>query len=179
MVIPEINLDLLKSYGKFSEVNEETILLRGGDKADNAYFIMTGGIRLFFYTDNGEVTLEFFFENSFVSSFSSFSNGKESTFWLETIEDSSLLILPKDKIQQIYKQFPELLNLYTKGLEKRLADYIQRLQTLLSLDAKKRYEELVSNRPEVVLRVKQKYIASYIGVKPESLSRIRARRVTN
>jgi len=179
MFIPEINLDIISEHVRSLSVEEGTVLLREGEKAQNAYFIKTGGIRLYFYTETADITLEFFFENSFVSSFSSFRDGKTSSFWLETIEDSDLLILPKDEIIKIYRKEPELQFAYTKALEKRLSEYILRSQMLLSLDAKERYEDLVKNRPDVIQRVKQKYIASYIGIKPESLSRLRASRYSN
>jgi len=178
MVIPDIDLNLLRKYGRQITVEDETILLRQGEQSINAYYIISGAIRLFFYTEDAEVTIEFFFENSVVSSFASFQTGSVSNYWLETIEPSELLVIPKENIAHLYREIPSLKNLYVKGLEHRLSDYIQRLQTLLSLDAREKYNELVEKRPDVVQRVKQKYIASYIGIKPESLSRIRSNRTS-
>jgi len=178
MLIPNIDIDLLRKYSRQISVDEGTILLKQGEAASKAYFILSGGIRLFFYTEDSEVTIDFFFENSFVSSFSSFQTGNNSSFWLETVESSELLVIPKENIETIYREAPNLKELYLHGLEFRLVDYIHRLQVILSLDAKKKYEDLVRTRPDVVQRVKQKYIASYIGIKPESLSRLRSSRGT-
>ena len=179
MNIPDLDFEKIKKYGKSLSVEEETILLRGDEKAKEAYYIVSGGIRLFFYTDDSEVTLEFFFENSIVSSFSSFREGVPSAYWLETIEKSELVAIPKAGINQLLTDFPDLSSLYIAGLEDRLSSYIKRLNTLLSHDAKERYNLLVRERPDIIQRVRQKYIASYIGIKPESLSRIRSSRNLN
>ena len=179
MNIPDIDIEIVKDYGNRISVHEETILLRAGETAKSAFFILSGGIRLFFYTEQGEVTLEFFFDNSVVSSFSSFKQKKPSNYWLETIEDSELIEIPQENVAKIFAYLPKLRSLYTEGLEDRLSDYISRLNTLLSLEAKDRYDDLVKKRPDIIQRVKQKYIASYIGIKPESLSRIRSNRSVN
>ncbi len=175
MIIPEINKSVVQEFGEMISVDEGCVLLQEGNVAKSTYFVLTGGIRLYFYTDIDQVTLEFFLENSFVSSFSSFLNNKPSTYWLETIEKSELYVIPKDNLQKLYSKSPDLKDQYMKGLEQRLSDYIMRLQTLLSLNAKDRYAELVKTRPDIIQRVKQKYIASYIGIKPESLSRLRSK----
>lgn len=175
MVINDINLNALEGFGKRISLDEGTLLLREGDFAKNVYFIIAGAARLFFLTEDGsEVTLEFFFEKSFVASFSSFNSELPSNYCLETIEKSEFLKISKENIGRVYLEYPELHTLYLSGLEKRLSDYIGRLRTLLSLDAKNKYLELMKKRPDVVQRVKQKYIASYLGIKPESLSRIRS-----
>ena len=177
MVIPGIDLNIVKEFGRQRSIQEETILLKEGEKAASAYFVISGGVRLFFYTEKSEVTLEFFFENSFVSSFSSFTKGAPSNYWLETIEPSELLDFSKDNIKRMSHRLPNLQSQYGEALENRLSEYIQRLHTFLSLNAQERYEELVTSRPDLLLRVKQKYLASYIGIAPESLSRIRSNRI--
>ncbi len=174
MNIPNLDFEKIRKYGKPLSVDAETILLRGDEKAKDAYYIVSGGIRLFFYTEDSEVTLVFFFENTIVSSFSSFREGTPSVYWLETIEKSELIAIPRTGISQLLQDFPDLTALYITGLEDRLSSYIKRLNTLLAMDAKKRYRQLVLERPDIIQRVQQKYIASYIGIKPESLSRIRS-----
>jgi len=177
--IPNLNFESIGTYGTPITVEAETILLRGDEMAKEAYYIVSGGIRLFFYTEDSEVTLEFFFENTVVSSFSSFKEGTPSVYWLETIEKSELIAIPKTGINQLLTDIPDLTSLYITGLEDRLSSYIKRLNTLLSLDAKERYNQLAQERPDIIQRVQQKYVASYIGIKPESLSRIRSSRNLN
>lgn len=157
-------------------VSPKTLLLQEGDRADRLYFIHKGCLRLFFYHEGKDITFQFFFEGDFVASFDSLHRHQPSLFSLESIEPAELSAIKRDDFYHLIEQDPPLRRLYEEKLIDRLHVYQQLFLSRIRNTPRQRYEELLKEQPNIVQRVPQHYIASYLGITPVSLSRIRNRR---
>lgn len=164
------------SLGSEQVFAEGQYLLSEGEVSSSAFSIAAGALRLYFLSGDSEVTLEFFFEHSVVASVASFRNGLPSEFFIQAIEPTRVLVIPRQSLEDFGRSNPSFYPELIGDLEDRLICYVNRLRSFLSLTAEERYEELALGHPEILQRVKQKYIASYLGITPESLSRIRTNR---
>ena len=158
------------------EVKPKTVLLEEGKIADKIFFIHKGCLRLFFHNEGADITFQFFFENDLVASFSSFYYCQPSSFSLESIENSELSIIGRDDFFKLVEMNPSVRKLYEKTLIERFHTYQQLFLNHIKYTPKQRYDMLLKERPDIIQRVPQHYIASYLGITPVSLSRIRNRR---
>jgi CRP-like cAMP-binding protein len=154
----------------------KTVLLREGDVARSIFFILQGCVRAYAIRDDGrEVTIQFFFEGGMVASLESFLTGKASRVCLETLEETEVLVLPKGRMAPVMAVTDPSGEGFVSMLKRRLIYYMD-LHTSFVIDSpESRYRRLLAEAPEVVSRVPQHYIATYLGITPVSLSRIRAR----
>lgn len=157
-------------------VPARTLLLEEGQVADTLYYIRKGCLRLFFWNDGKDITFQFFFEGDFVASFDSMYRRQPSLFSLESIEPSELLPVGRDDFYRLIEQSPWLRRRYEEKLIDRFHSYQQLFLSRIRNTPQQRYEELLRTSPEIIRRVPQHYIASWLGITPVSLSRIRARR---
>lgn len=154
----------------------KTILLREGDISETLYIVIKGCLRLYFIRPDGnEFTSQFFFEHQMVSSIESFFTGKSTRLYLESLEETELVAIngaDLEKILTIDESFKNWMLLY---LRDRLI-YYTRLHSSFILDTpEQRYVKLKEEYPFIVDRIPLHYIASYLGITPVSLSRIRSR----
>ncbi|PKP05284.1 MAG: Crp/Fnr family transcriptional regulator [Bacteroidetes bacterium HGW-Bacteroidetes-6] len=157
-------------------VPSKTILLQDGEISSHIFYIKKGCLRQWFNKDGKDITLQFFFEKQAVASIDSFLNNKPSLFTIESIEPSDVISVSKDtfeKLNEIYPEFKDKLNEY---LFQRFRNYVQLFLSRIKDSPKERYEDLIKYHPEIIKRVPQHYIASYLGITPISLSRIRNRK---
>ncbi|MTD41622.1 cyclic nucleotide-binding domain-containing protein [Erwinia sp. CPCC 100877] len=175
--IPELarDWDEIKSLFIEQEIPPNTTLLYEGDVANEIYFIETGALRLW-NNDNGkDITFQFFFENQMVSSFESFYLEKPSNFSIESIEPTSITKLSKDSLKSLQVKYPSINAFITQKICERFMDYTNFFLSRIKDSPEKRYEQLLLTNPNLINRVQQYYIASYLGITPVSLSRIKAR----
>jgi len=157
-------------------VSAKTILLAEGEVSHQLFFVRKGCLRLWFNHHGKDVSFQFFFENQGVSSFDSFFNGHPSLFSLESIEPSDLVVIQKKDFDRVFQEYPDLKDGFQRILLKRLENYATLFLSRIKNSPAERYAELMEKYPEVIRRVPQHYIASYLGISPVSLSRIRNRR---
>lgn len=150
-------------------------LLKEGEIAHNLYFIKHGCLRLWFNNDGKDITFQFFFEGSAVCSIESFTNRAPSLFTLETLENTTLLTLSREDFNKIITLYPEIKEGFTKILFMRMGNYARLFLSRIKDTPAQRYEELVREHSEILQRIPQHYIASYLGITSVSLSRIRNR----
>jgi CRP-like cAMP-binding protein len=153
-----------------------TILLHEGKISKKAYFIKKGCIRLWFNNNGKEVTFQFFFEGEGVSSIESFNTNQPSLFTIETIEPCILLAITKRDFEKILHESPAIKTDVQRNILERLIYYQKLFLSRIKDNPQERYTELVKTQPKILQRIPQHYIASYLGVTPVSLSRIRNRR---
>ena len=153
----------------------KSIILEEGKVADKLYYVHSGCIRLAFNNDGKDVTFQFFFPGDIVASFDSLHNGTPSLFSLESIEPSELLAIGGKELRNIIRTNDGLRDEYERLLADRFHAYQQLFLSRIRNTPQQRYEELLLQNPEIVKRIPQHYIASYLGITPVSLSRIRAR----
>lgn len=156
------------------EVGKRVKLLSAGDISNSIYFIIKGGARVYYLDKSGrETTTWLLFENELLISVYSFFNGKPSFEYLETLEDCTLIVLKREKLNEIYMNFIEFNFIGRKLTEYYYIRNEEQANALRMLGAKERYQQLLHTQPHLLNRVSLGYIASYLGVSQETLSRIR------
>lgn len=149
-----------------------TYLIKEGDYNQQTYFILEGCVRQFKLVDGEEFTTNFFTEEQWIISMQD-GERKPSEIYLICMEDTSVVVGNDQKAQNIFKKFPRLETTARKILEQELIRQHQLFASYITDKPEQRYLKLLTARPELFHRVPQYDIASYLGVKPESLSRIR------
>jgi CRP-like cAMP-binding protein len=165
------------SYFQCLEVPAKTVLLEEGEISKKLFIIEKGSIRVWFNNNGKDLTTQFFFENQSVSSIESFMKKLPSPVVIETIEPCVLWWIQKsdlDKIVGEIKEIPELRDRFINMLFERTFDYIKHFVSFIKDSPTQRYLNLIKERPQVVQRVPQHYIASYLGVSTVHLSRIKS-----
>lgn len=157
------------------EVFPRTILLEEGHVADRLYFIERGCLRLFFYQDGKDVTFQFFFEDECVASFDSLYFRRPSLFSLQSIEKSVIRAISRDEFFRLIYADDRVRRFYEDKLVERFGAYQQLFLSRIKDTPRQRYEELIRVKPEIIRRVPLHYVATYLGITPVSLSRIRGR----
>lgn len=153
-----------------------SILLKEGQVAQDAFFIVKGCVRQYYLKKDGEErTTAFFTEEQGIAPLESINKQLPSKFYLSCVEDSTLAILNSKKEIALYERFPKFESLARLMLEEELQQTQEYLNNYIISSPEERYLELLENRPELLHRVPQYQLASYLGIKPESLSRIRKR----
>lgn len=177
-----LNLALSPEEERFiSELQSEkfytkgTIILSEGEIVSQCYHVIKGCIRKYHLKDGEEKTTDFFIETDSIATRPSGIIKVTSKYFLECIEDSTLSVITAEQEDRLYKKFPRFNSLCRISTEQKLEEYQEMFSTFISSSPEERYLNLMNTRPEVLKRVPQYQIASYLGVKPESLSRIRKR----
>lgn len=160
------------------EVPAKTLLLQEGQVSKKAFFIEKGCVRAWFNNDGIDFTIQFFFENEVVASLESFTTNTQSLFNIETIEPCIIHSITKEEAMQVLDQFPDMRKQMETVFLQRLFLYQKLFLSRIKDSPEKRYKELLANHPEIIQRVPQLYIASFLGITPVSLSRIRNRRIS-
>lgn len=152
-----------------------TILLNEGQISSEAYFVLEGCVRQYSLVDGDERTTNFFTEEQWVVSIQSISNQVPSNHFLECCLDSFLVVGNREKEEDLYRQFPKLETISRKVMEMIFAEQQENMTSYTTDTPEQRYIKLMKARPDLFQRLPQYQIASYLGIKPESLSRIRKR----
>lgn len=177
-MIEDSHLKHIKSKieSEYLSVPSKTILLEEEKVAEKLYLIHKGCLRLFFYNNGKDITFQFFFEGDFVASFDSLYKRTPSLFYLESIEPTELTAIRREDFYNLIDNNLSLRQLYEEKLIDRFHVYQQLFLSRIKNTPQQRYEELLKEYPNIIQRVPQHYIASYLGITPVSLSRIRNRR---
>lgn len=138
-------------------------------------FIAQGSLRYYYLTDGSEQTGQFFFENGWYTDYLSFLSGKPSEQYIQAMEATELYLMSKTDLYALYDEFPRLERFGRIMAENAYLGSRINHHKMLTMSPEERYLKLVQERPLVMERVPLKYVASYLGIQPESLSRIRKR----
>lgn len=161
-------VEFIKTYKK------GTVLLKEGNYSNECYFIIKGCIRSYYIKDGEERTTEFFTEEQAVTP-SAYGTGTPSGYYLECLEDTIAGVGNPQLEAEMSQKFPKLESLNRALGEVIMAKYQDTLAEFKLSSPEERYLALLDKRPDLIQRVPQHQIASYLGIKPESLSRIRKR----
>jgi len=170
------NFEELMDAISFREIAPGTVLLSEGEVATTLFFVVRGCLRTFFIKEDGkEITAQFFVEGQMVASFESATTGKPSRAYIEAIEDSIVGSIPLTALEEILSKSTVMRDEFSKFIMKRLVYYMEHCSSYILDNPEKRYLNLLEDSPELVARLPKQYIASYLGITPVSLSRIRSR----
>lgn len=157
------------------EFLKKTLLLKVGQTENYLSFIEKGIIRFYIPKDENDLTFGFVFDNEFVSAYDSFLTRVPSIYSIETLTETILWRLTYDDLQAIYNE-TKVGNIIGRHTSEGLfLKKTKRELTLLNDTAEQRYLKLFTERPNLIQQIPLKYIASYIGITPQALSRIRKR----
>lgn len=165
---------ILDTYFHPITIPKGDYLLKPGEVFHAAAFVQTGLFRSFIVDENGvEHTLQFSLPGWWAGDLGSFISGKQSKLYSEALEDSEILTIKKNDWDNLLKEVPFYMDYHRKLLEKGLISTQNRLLESYSVDAKKKYIHFLEIFPDILKRVPQYMIASYLGMSRETLSRIR------
>ncbi len=148
-------------------------ILREGETEQHLYYVSSGAIRVCYLTDMEELTIRFGYEGSFINSLASFIKGTPSEFYIEAIRKTELKAIPKASLLALAHRDMETLAEYTSLIELLVTQQIDREIDLLITSPSERLKRVLERSPNVFQHIPLKYIASYLRMKPETLSRIR------
>ncbi|NRT11803.1 Crp/Fnr family transcriptional regulator [Flavobacterium sp. 14A] len=154
----------------------KTILLHAAETCKHSYFVNSGILRSFTINDNiVEHVLNFACEGYWIGDMYSLLSQKPGNLFIEVIEDAELLLLSKENQEQLYEKVPKFERFFRILTENSLVANQQRLMDNLSLSAEERFEKFCSKFPQLINKIPQKQIASYIGVTPEFFSKMKSK----
>jgi CRP-like cAMP-binding protein len=172
IAIDKPDLEIVLSHFKTKQVKKGQLILKRGQIAYQYFYIKSGALRFFFGEFNEQLTAWVVFQNEFFTEISSLSPQKPTRFNIEAIEDTELIYIDMPEMEKLYKQFPawqEFGRITWEAMAVRMIDQIINFQTL---SAEERYLEFISNT-KAIQKIPVKQIASYLGITPNALSRIR------
>lgn len=170
---------LIESYFSFRQVPKKFKLTEEGRIARELYFINKGLLRLYYTKDGEEITAYVFKEFLFASCYDSFLRQSASTQTLEALEDADLLVISFQDLHRLYELIPKMSILARKVAEQRFINAQMILSSYILDNPEERYRKFEEQHGDLLLRVPHHMIASYLGITPVSLSRIRKRMTEN
>jgi len=165
-------------YSFFQErkYKKNTFLLQEGEVAHEAYFVLKGGLRQFFSNENGiEKTCSFTFEAEFFTDLESFSRKSRAATNIITLAPTECLVITCTALVEAITQSAAVASFCNIFIENLATASTKRIHSLLSLSPENQFKALIKDNPQILQKVPQRYIAQYLGLAPESLSRIRKR----
>jgi len=173
--LTEQDVQLLKDIFEPKILKKNEYFIIEGEQNDKAGFIRKGLIRYYVLKNDEHATLDFSQELEFIADFPSFVQKGKSKQFIQAVEDCELLVTNYDGIQRIYKEFSNGNLIGRLVLEHRFVIMMNQLLSIYMHNPEDRYKNFIENYSSITQRIPQYMIASYIGIKPESLSRIRKR----
>lgn len=175
MTLSEAEAGEVAKQIKFKSFKKGTVLLKEGQVAKLCYFVLKGCIRQYFLVDGEEKTTNFFTEGQPVTPYEGTFKRVPSKFYLSCVEDAILTIgTPEDEVA-FFEKFPKLEPVKGLAVEEELGKSMDLFSSYILNSPEERYLNLLKTRPDLLDRVPQYQLASFLGVTPESLSRIRKR----
>jgi len=173
----EEELDIFNSLLEYNKVPKKTIMLHEGEMCNFEAFVIKGCIRKYFIDANGfEVILQFGIENAWVSDISfSIYEDKPSQVFIETMEDCEFFTFTPETKEALFEKAPRFERAFRILMQRNLSVTQHRLFNTISKTAQEKYVEFLELYPTIPQRVAQHYIASYLGISAEFLSKVRAK----
>lgn len=155
-------------------IKRKSRILTEGEVCNSIWFILKGSFRAYTIDNKGiEHVIAFAFEDNWINDLYSYTTGLPTILTIEAIEDSMMLQFSKEAFEKLYTQVPPLERTMRLQIQNAYVVLQRRLNATLSITAEERYAELIQSQPGISQRVPLIYIASFLGITPESLSRIR------
>ena len=177
-----LSIDEEKAFLQILEVkkfNKKEFLLQEGKICNKVSFINNGCMRLFYNVEGVENTVQFFFGDSWYTDYASFLTGNPTIENMQALVETEVIQFKKNDLYKLYNTMPIFERVGRIFAENAFLSISQLNQMKTNEEPEVRYKNLLKRRPELIQQVPQHYIASYLGIKPETLSRIRKRILTS
>jgi CRP-like cAMP-binding protein len=172
--IPDGDYERFLKLWEPKEVKRNELIMRAGEVPKSTVFVLKGCLRQYIVSEKGNEHIVYFAEERhFISDLTAMGSGSISRYNLEATEKSELLIANVTQWELAFKQFPWWTEAFMKGQQKWTAKMQEQIAGSISETAEMNYLKLLQTRPKLLQRVPQHYIASFLGINPETLSRIR------
>lgn len=174
IVIPEGEFEKFLELWEFKKFNRNEIILESDEIPKFSIFVLKGCLRQFIVNEKGEESIVYFAEERhFIGDLAALRNKTKSIYNFQAIEECELLTISANNWEQAFIKFSWWADAHLKGYQKWVINLQQQMADLQSLSGEVRYLNLLKTKPKLFQRVPQHYIASYLGITPERLSRIR------
>ncbi len=169
-------LDQIAQAFKARDLDKGDYLLRSGQECREMAYIESGYLRIYDIAEGNEITLFIGNADSFITSLSSFVLGTPNYWNIQAITDARIAVISRERHQKLLGEVPKWLEFDNLILTRAFAMLEQRMFAQLHTTAGERYDALMADRPEIFNHVPLQYIASMLGIQPETLSRLRNRK---
>ncbi len=173
-VKPE-EFDTFMQFASVKQLKKNEIWEHEGDLGKLMGFVNNGILRQFYLKEGNEFTDQFYCEGDFVGNFVSYVKQKPSRSAIQALTDTELIVVSFDNVQKMYDLMPSMDRFGRLFAEQRLVEFSDRITSFLLDPPEERYRQLIEEKPNLLVDIPQYYIAQYLGIRPESLSRIRKR----
>ena len=172
--ISDAEVDVLKRKLIPKKARKRQFLLNAGDVCQYMIFVERGLLRSFSDTKSGsEHTMQFAAEGWWISDMASFFSRDNSKYNIEALEGSELLLMSKQAMDELLDEIPPIQRYFLNLMENHIIALQRRINVVQSMSAEETYLKLMEVNPELINRASQQHIASYLGITPETLSRVR------
>ena len=167
--------DLLSCF-RIKTVHKKEFYMRAGETCRVRAYLNKGCTRSFVVDEHGHERILFFsFEDWWVGDFESFYSGNPGTNYIQALEDCELMIISKEDFLRLEERNPKLKQWYTVKMVRSAGASLKRIEEIKTLSPKERYLNLLKKQPDLFQRVPLQYIAAFLNIEPQSLSRMRKR----
>lgn len=160
-------------WEKSLDLPRNTYLKVSGSIDRNLYYVEEGSLRMFVIREFEEHTIRFAYTGNFFAALDSFITGQPSDLYIQTIRRTQLKVLSRSRFMEVVQQSPEYSAIWTRILELVVVQQLEREQDILTTSPAERYERVMQRSPQLFQEIPHKYIASYLRMTPETLSRIK------
>jgi CRP-like cAMP-binding protein len=168
--------DRFLSGFKIQQLKKKEYFFRAGETCHQKAYVNKGCARTFVIDEEGHERILFFaFEDWWLADFDSYYSGSPGTQYVQALEDCELLVVTKEFFTKMERDIPKLQQWYTVKMQRSASANLRRITEMKTSTPEERYQNLISNQPSVFERVPLQYIASFLNIEPQSLSRIRHR----
>lgn len=172
----EEELNIFHSLLVEKKVPKKTFLLRQGEVCNMECYVVKGCLRKYCIDENGsEIVIQFAVEDGWISDIASFHDRTPSHLYIDTLEDCELLVMTPENKETLLRTVPVFERMYRLLVQRSLASLQDRLFNTITKPAQEKYREFLEKYPDLPQRIAQHHIASYLGISPEFLSKVRTR----
>ena len=171
LLLDKINEDNL--WEKEISLKRNEFLKVNGDIDTNLYFIKNGSLRIFVMDEDEENTIRFGYQNNIITALDSYITERPTEYYIQAIKASDLKVITKSTIIKLLAKSPELHQFWNRMLEQIIVQQLEREQDILTTSPLKRYQRVLERSPQLFQEIPNKYIASYLRMTPETLSRLK------